>query len=94
MQVHPDGTADYVRHRPTELDKGIRWICRTPDQDALAMVEPGTAQTEGYSAEKVKGNIKILPPGGRFHCDIQVGMLTSQEAQQLEEKVTRLIAQD
>lgn len=94
MQVHPDGTADYVRHRPTELDKGIRWICRTPDQDALAMVEPGTAQTEGYSAEKVKGNIKILPPGGRFHCDIQAGMLTPQEAQQLEEKVTRLIAQD
>jgi hypothetical protein len=35
LQVHPDGSADYVGHRPRELPKGIRWICRTPDQDAL-----------------------------------------------------------
>lgn len=94
MQVHPDGTADYVSHRPTELDKGIRWICRTPDQDALGMIEPATAEPEGYSAEKAKGNIKVLPPGGKFHCDIQVGMLSSQEAQQMEEKIASLIAGD
>jgi len=94
MQVHPDGTADYVRHRPTELDTGIRWICRTPDQDALGMIEPATAEPEGYSAEKAKGNIKVLPSGGKFHCDIQVGMLAPQDAQQMEEKISRLIAKD
>lgn len=93
MQVHPDGTADYVRHRPAELDTGIRWICRTPDQDALAMVETGTAETEGYSAEKAKGNIKVLPPGGKFHCEIELGLLLPSEARLVEEKVTRLVTQ-
>jgi hypothetical protein len=92
MQVHPDSTADYVRHRPNELDTGIRWICRTPDQDALGMIEPATAEPEGYSAEKAKGNIKVLPPGGKFHCDIEMGMLTTQDARQMEEKVTHLVA--
>jgi hypothetical protein len=92
MQVHPDSTADYVRHRPNELDTGIRWICRTPDQDALGMIEPATAEPEGYSAEKAKGNIKVLPPGGKFHCDIEMGMLTTQGARQMEEKVTHLVA--
>lgn len=93
MQIHPDGTADYVRHRPAELDKGIRWICRTPDQDAIAMVEPGTAETEGYAAEKAKGNIKILPPGGKFYCEIHTGMLPPQDVHLVEEKVARLINQ-
>ena len=54
MQVHPDGNADYVRHRPAQLDKGIRWICRTVDQDALGLVLPATAEPEGYLAEKAK----------------------------------------
>jgi len=93
MQVHPDGTADYVRHRPAELDKGIRWICRTPDQDALGMIEPATAEPEGYSAEKAKGNIKVLPPGGKFHCDIEMGLLTAPKTQEMEEKVARLVIQ-
>ena len=60
MQVHPDGGADYVRHRPEQLDKGVRWICRTPDQDALGLVLPATAEPEGYTAEKAKGNIKVI----------------------------------
>jgi hypothetical protein len=75
------------------LDTGIRWICRTPDQDALAMVETGTAETEGYSAEKAKGNIKVLPPGGKFHCEIELGLLLPPEARLVEEKVTRLVTQ-
>ena len=35
MQVHPDGFADYVCHRPGELDYGIRWISRTENEDAV-----------------------------------------------------------
>ena len=60
MQVHPDGTADFIRHRPDQLDTGVRWICRTPDQDALGIVLPATAEPEGYTAEKAKGNIKSI----------------------------------
>ncbi|MGQ9553499.1 MAG: DUF4432 family protein [Anaerolineae bacterium] len=92
MQVHPEGSADYVRHRPSQLDKGVRWICRTPDQDALGMVLPATAEPEGYTAEKAKGNLKILPPGGQFHFNIQMGALTAEEARGVEAKVGRILA--
>ncbi len=92
MQVHPDGGADYVRHRPAQLDKGIRWISRTADQDALGLVLPATAEPEGYLAEKAKGNIKLLPARGEFRCDLEIGTLAPAEATRMEEKIVRMIA--
>jgi hypothetical protein len=79
MQIHPDGSADVVRHRPDQLDHGIRWLARTPDEDAIGF-EPATAEVDGYTAEKKKGNVRQLGPGSVFHCDMQVGMLSPQEA--------------
>ena len=87
MQVLPDGNADFVRHRPAQLDKGVRWICRTPDQDALGLILPGTAEPEGYTAEKAKGNLKILPGGAVFHFDVEFGALTPSEASELEARI-------
>jgi len=92
MQVHPDGSADYVRHRPDQLDKGIRWICRTPDQDALGIVLPATAEPEGYLAEKAKGNVKVLPAEAEFHCEMEVGVLAPAEAKRTEAKIARIVA--
>jgi len=92
MQVHPGGSADTVRHRPAQVDKGIRWICRTADQDALGLVLPATAEPEGYLAEKAKGNIKVLPAGGGFRCDLEIGTLAPGEAKDVEDKITRILA--
>ncbi len=93
MQVHPDGSADYVRHRPDQLDKGIRWISRTADQDALGLILPATAEPEGYLAEKAKGNVKTIPPRGEFHCEIEMGVLAADDAVQVEEKIDRVVAE-
>ena len=79
LQIHPDGSADYIRHRPAQLDKGVRWICRTADQDALGLVLPSTAEPEGYHAEKAKGNLKVIPAGGRFSCEMEAGYVASGE---------------
>jgi hypothetical protein len=87
LQVHPDGSADYVAHKPEALPKGIRWICRTPDQDALGLVLPATAEPEGFAAEQAKGNIKTLAPGARFHCDIAMGALTPEETARIRETI-------
>lgn len=92
MQVHPDGSADYVRHRPAQLDKGIRWISRTGDQDALGFILPATAEPEGYLAEKAKENIKILPAGGEFRCEMEIGTLAPAEAGRMEEKIGQIVA--
>jgi len=90
LQVHPDGSADYVRHRPVELDKGVRWICRTADQDALGMILPATAEPEGYLAEKAKGNLVKLPPKGTFHFEVEMGALTPTEAQAVERQIEKI----
>jgi hypothetical protein len=92
MQVHPDGSADYIRHRPDQLDKGVRWICRTPDQDALGLVLPATAEPEGYLAERSKGNLKLLPAGGQFHFELEMGTLAPGEARNMEQKISHILA--
>lgn len=91
MQVHPDGSADYIRHRPAELDKGIRWISRTADQDALGIVLPATAEPEGYLAEKAKGNLRILPPKSTFRCELEIGTLTAGQAAQIEAEIDEIL---
>lgn len=92
LQVHPDGSADYVRHSPAQLDKCIRWIVRTPDQQALGFAMPGTAEPEGYTAEKAKGNIKLIPGGGKVSFEMAAGYLPADQAQRMEAKIEKIIA--
>ena len=92
MQVHPDGSADFIRHRPEQLDTGVRWICRTPDQDALGIVLPATAEPEGYTAEKAKGNIKVLPAGATFLCEMEAGVLSAAEADVLAAQIGKIVS--
>jgi hypothetical protein len=91
LQVHPDGGADYIAHKPSQLDKGVRWICRTPDQDALGLVLPATAEPEGYAAEKAKGNLKTVPPRDTWRCEIELGALTPEAAQSLAAKIAKML---
>ena len=83
MQLLPDGSADFISHQPAELPRGIRWITRTADQDALGLYLPGTAGADGYTAEKTKGNIINLAPGDVFQCNFRCGALTPMEAEAL-----------
>jgi len=91
LQIHPDGSADLLRHCPEQLNHGARWICRTADQDALGM-EPCTAEVEGFSAEKKKGNLRFLPGGATFNSELEVGVLTPEETRQEEMLVELVLA--
>jgi len=91
MQLHPDGSADFISHRPDTLDHGVRWICRTPDQDALGMVLPATAEPEGYTAEQAKGNIKTLPALSEISFKMEVGALPPAEAAQLAARIEQIL---
>jgi hypothetical protein len=89
MQVHPDGSADIVRHKPGQLSHGVRWICRTANQEGLGF-EPATAEVEGFTAEKAKGNVRVLAPGEIFRADYQIGLLSPEEAAAEREKISAL----
>jgi hypothetical protein len=92
MQVHPDGTADYISHRPDELSHAVRWFSRNIDQDALGLLLPATAEADGFTAEKAKGNIRILPAGGSFECHLEFGALDAQEAAALRGAIEATMA--
>jgi len=91
MQVHPDGSADYVRHRPQQLPVGVRWISRTPDQDALGVVLPATAGAEGRAAEREQGHVKELAGGAAWRCEYHLGTLDPAEVGEVEEKISEIV---
>ena len=91
MQIHPSGSADYIAHRPRQLPRATRWISRTPDQDAIAIVEPGTAEPEGYTAEKNTGNIHTLAPQEQFHCQLRIGSLPPSQAEQMANRIDQIV---
>jgi hypothetical protein len=91
MQVHPDGYASYFRHRPQELEYGIRWIARNADQDALGLVLPATAEHKGRAAAVAKGQLKILAGGASVEYHAQAGLLRPEDAKEMEKKIGRIL---
>lgn len=90
LQVHPDGTADLLRHRPDQLPYSLRWLCRTNELQALGF-EPATAEHPGYASTPGKSRTYSLEDGETFQCDLQVGLLNRKEAEQEIDLVEQLI---
>ena len=90
MQCLPEGTADYVAHRPEQLPYVIRWISRTPDQDCLGFSMPATAEPEGYTAEKAKGNLRSIGATQEWRCDFVVGVLDAPAATAMATTIAQL----
>lgn len=82
---HLDGSANYLRYQPAQASKCVRWISRTGDQDAIGMAFPSTAEPEGYTAEKAKGNMVNVPAGQSWVVDMRLGLLSKAETQSLVE---------
>lgn len=91
MQVHPDGSADYVGYNPKNLDHAARWIVRTKNEEALGLALPATCDPEGYTAEKKKGNIKLIEGYGSTRFSVTAGLLDKRAAQKMEQTIHGLI---
>ena len=89
LQVNPSGSADYVAHRPDQLPFTIRWISRTPDQDCLGFAMPATAEPEGYTAEKAKGNLQSIAGSTTWRADFVVGALDGKQTTALRTQITQ-----
>lgn len=90
LQLHPSGTADFVSFRPDELSHSIRWITRGPDQDALGLLLPATADADGYLAAKARGDLVVVPPDGTFHCQMKFGSLDIDDARSLRTVISTI----
>lgn len=87
LHERPDGTGDYIRHRLDELPRGVRWIARTADQEALGLFLPATSEHQGYTREKEKGYIPILPGGASIRFEIAFGALSRDETAATKERI-------
>jgi hypothetical protein len=91
IQVHKDGSSDYIGFRPEEFDNAARWLAKNKDQSALGLALPSTAEADGYIAEKKKGNIKIIPGKGEREFLIKTGYLDIKQTNKMREKIDSLI---
>jgi len=90
LQVLPDGSADFISHRPDQLPHAIRWITRNGDEDAMGLVLPATAEVDGREAERRKGNVRLLAPGAEWRCELEFGALDAAEARGMAQAIATL----
>lgn len=90
LQVHPDGRADWIAHRPDECPRAVRWLSRTPDQDCVAIAEPTTSGIEGRAAEERAGRLATLASGSTWQATMRIGRLGPDEAARMVAHVDRV----
>jgi len=69
----------------------VRWISRTPDQDALGLCLPSTSEPEGYKPEKAKGNVKTLAGKTTASREMEAGYLSAREAQEMAARIQEIV---
>jgi hypothetical protein len=90
LQIHPDGSSDFVRHRPDQFRNSLRWICRSGDQKALGLLLPSTSEPSGYIAEREKGNYLQLSTGESMTFSYQCGALNPLETEVLIREINSI----
>ncbi|MCX6089738.1 MAG: DUF4432 family protein [Candidatus Atribacteria bacterium] len=90
LQVHPDGSGDYVSYRPDELDHATRWIIRNRDREAFGLLLPGTCDPEGYTHEKAAGNVRLIPEQGSVTHHVVTGALDPGQTADMQKKIEAL----
>ncbi len=90
MQIHPDGYSDYIKYKPEEFDHATRWIMKTKDQEALGLALPATCDPEGYTAEKKKGNIKIIDALSSKTFSVSAGLLDREESMEIKNRIEKI----
>ena len=91
LQLHEDGTADYVSYKPSELKRNVRWILLNKNQKVIGLALPATAEPEGYTAEKRKGNVEILGPKESKTFHVITGYLDRNAASEVSAKIDKLM---
>ncbi|MEG0256801.1 MAG: DUF4432 family protein [Christensenella sp.] len=91
LYVHKDGSADYTTYDASVLNRGVRWMVNHDDWQSMGMVLPSTAEPEGYTAEKEKGNVRSLDGKKTFKAAVTVGYLAAAEAEKVKNKIDRIM---
>jgi hypothetical protein len=91
LHIEPDGFAGYIKHRPDELDKVIRWVVRTGNENAIGVALPATATPEGYTKEKAKGHLRTLPGRASTTIHLETGLLPPDQTKAMESHIAGIL---
>ncbi|MPM01567.1 hypothetical protein SDC9_47807 [bioreactor metagenome] len=94
LQILPDGCSCYVRHDPTVLPVGLRWIARTCGEDAMGMVLPATAEHLGYLYCKAHHFERYLDPEKTITYKIKTGILDPDGTKEIIKKINQIMERD
>jgi len=91
MQVHSDGTSDYVGYKPSEFDFNSRWIYKAKNTKVLGLTLPATANSDGYTIEKKNGHVKEIAPKHSISFSVLTGALGKSEAVGMEANIKDML---
>ena len=80
MLLRREGDAFAIAWDPEAMPHTIRWILDNGDQRVAAFAMPATCEPEGYTAEKRKGNVRILPASARARFVTRLGYVDNANA--------------
>ena len=88
----PDGSAHYISHDVEALPKGVRWMVVDGSQEALGLALPATADPEGKTVERAKGNVRSLEAGETATFKVNAGLLDANDAATMETNIQQLLS--
>ena len=91
MQVMPDGDACYIGWRRDEMPNGLRWYCRTGDEDGLGFALPTTGNHMGYIYQKQQEMYNVIDAYGKGSIQFDFGYLNKEEAIKTEEHINKIL---
>lgn len=94
LYEHKDGTADYTTYDANVLTCAVRWMVHHADWDSMGMVLPGTAEPEGYLAEKAKGHVRQLAAKSTWVSRITAGYLTPEETAEKKALIKTIMGEE
>lgn len=87
MMRRREGDGFAIAYDPAVFPHTVRWVLCNADQKVAAFALPSTCEPEGYLAEKRKGHVRSLPPGGRADFAVRLGYLTAAEAERTAQAI-------
>lgn len=69
----------------------VRWLTYDESFQALGMALPSTCGPEGYTIEKEKGTVKSLAAGDTAVFDVEAGLLTEADADDVERHIEGIL---
>lgn len=72
------GIGVYVRYHKSQLPRFVQWKMMGEGLYVVGL-EPANCLVEGRAAERERGTLRFIEPGGRRHFEMEIGVLRSNE---------------